>query len=126
MSDKFAPPNEDTAGHLRAATEMLDAFRAVEPSIPSSYIAAFLAVAMDPGHGTAHYSKSLGMLQPVGSRVLLEIGQKTRTGGPGLGLVAAEYDKDDLRLKRYFLTAKGRGLLSKIDVAMSRRRARKA
>ena len=123
MSDKFAPPSEDIVGHLRAATELLRAFRAIEPTMPTSYAAAFLAVALDPGKGTVHYAKVLGVVQPVASRHLLEIGQKTRTNEPGLGLVASEYDKVDLRLKRYFLTAKGNALLSQIEAAMSRRRA---
>lgn len=119
---KFDVPSDETLGHLRTLYEALNAFRTVDPSIPSSYVAAFLAVAMDPGNGTVHYSKTLGMLQPVASRVLLEIGQKTRTGQPGLGLVAAEYDLHDLRLKRYYLTQKGHVLLRQVEKAMARRR----
>jgi len=119
---KFDKPLDETLSCLMLVSEAVDVFRAVEPSIPSSYIAAFLAVAMDPGNGTVHYSKQLGMLQPVASRVLLEIGQKTRTGQPGLGLVAAEYDLHDLRLKRYYLTPKGHALIMRLEKAISRRR----
>lgn len=124
--NRFEPPNEETIGYLRAAMELAQAFRSVEPTMPLSYATAFLAVALDPGHGTTHYAKVLGVVQPVASRHLLEIGQKTRTKEPGLGLVASEYNKVDLRLKRYFLTAKGKALLSQIEAAMSRRRARAA
>ena len=119
---KFDKPSEETLACLNLLYEALDVFRAVEPSIPSSYVAAFLTVACDPGNGTVHYAKALGMLQPVASRVLLEIGQKTRTGQPGLGLVAAEYDLHDLRLKRYYLTPKGHQLVSRVEKAIRRKR----
>ena len=42
---KFDKPTDETLSCLMLVSEALDVFRAVEPSIPSSYIAAFLAVA---------------------------------------------------------------------------------
>lgn len=111
---KFAPPNAEDLRSMRRGLDFLQAFRTVEPSLPSSYMVAFMAVAMEPGHGTVYYAKKLGMVQPVVSRILLEIGQKTRTGGAGLGLVDSATDPVDLRLRRYFLTPKGTALLNSL------------
>jgi DNA-binding MarR family transcriptional regulator len=120
---RFEVPNDATLGNLRSGFEFLQAFNAaMGQQAPLSYQLAFLLVAMEPGHGTVHYAKKLGMHQPVISRILLEIGQKSRAGGPGLGLVAAEIDPTDLRARRYFLTPSGRALLDQITGALSRRR----
>jgi len=122
INDRYGRPDEETTGHLRAGLDFLNAFRSVEPNMPLSYALGFMHVALDPGYGTVHYARAMAMHQPVTSRILLEIGQKTRTGGPGLGLVDSVYDTVDLRLKRYFLTPKGKLLVQAIVKEMSRRR----
>lgn len=119
---KFTPPSEATISNLRAGMEFLQAFNELMPRAPMSYGLAFLEVASDPGHGASHYGKRLDFLQPVISRILLEIGQKSRDGGPGAGLVDSIVDPVDLRHKRYHLTPEGKALLKKIDTALSRRR----
>lgn len=94
---------------------MLQAFRALEPTMPTAYAAAFLAVALKPGQGVSYYANQLGMLGPVASRILLEIGQKTRKEDQeSLQLVDTVTHPDDLRAKMFFLTAKGERLLRTI------------
>ena len=112
--DRFAQPSEADARLLRKTTSLIDAFRAVDPAMPLGYAAAFLAVASEPGQGVTHYADTLGMLRPVCSRVLLEIGIKTRTGGPGYELVDRVHNDADMRNVNYFLTAKGKKLLASI------------
>lgn len=103
--------------YVRKASAIIDAFRAIEPGMPSAYLATFLAVAEDPGHGPVHYAKHLGFEHPqVVSRILLELGQKSyrRESGEGLGLLESDRDADDLRSYNYKLTASGRKLLGVI------------
>lgn len=113
-ADRFAQPSDHDARQLRKATSLIDAFRAVDPAMPLSYAAAFLAVASNPGHGVTAYAETLGMVKPVASRVLLEIGIKTRTGGPGYELVDRVHNDADMRNVNYFLTAKGKKLMAAI------------
>ena len=113
-TDRFAPPSDDDARTLRRAASLIDAFRTIDPAIPSAYIAAFLAVAAQPGLGVTEYAERLDMIRPVCSRVLLEIGVKTRTGGPGYGLVDRMHSTVDMRAVNYYLTPKGRRLLAQV------------
>lgn len=105
---------------LSRVFDIFSAFREVAPSIPASYAQAFLAVAMNPGQPTGTYAKSIGMMQPVVSRTLLEIGKKSRTGGMGLDLVFSVDDAQDLRVKRYQLTEKGNKLIQSLLKVMAR------
>ena len=101
---------------MSTRSSLLDVFRAVDPAMPIGYAAAFLAVATKPGQGVTYYAETLGMIRPVASRVILEIGQKTRGGaiGSGFGLVDSVHNDMDMRNVDYFLTAKGKRLLTKI------------
>jgi len=105
---------------LRAALEVIEAFRAVDTAMPSGYMAAFLQVAINPGQSVSTYAPELGMVTPVASRVLLEIGKKTRTGGVGMELVDSQQSAQDLRFVQYFVTTKGRALVAKIIRAIER------
>ena len=113
-ADRFAPPTDADARLLRKSASLINAFRSVDPAMPLGYAAAFLAVATNPGQGVTYYADALGMLRPVCSRVLLEIGVKTRTGGPGYELVDRVQNSADMRNVNYYLTAKGRKLLAAV------------
>ena len=119
-TDSHSELSQDDARRISRVFAILEAFREVAPTLPASYAQAFLAVAMKPGQPSGAYAKAIGMIQPVASRILLEIGKKTRTGGPGLELVESVEDLQDLRIKRYYLTAKGRKLIKDITVVMAR------
>lgn len=118
----FTTPDGPTLANMRAGMEFLRAFHDLMPRAPITYGMAFLAVAMDPGHGASHYGKRLGFQQPVISRILLEIGQKSPDGGAGYGLLDSRTDLNDLRHKRYHLTSQGWALLIQINRAIERTR----
>jgi DNA-binding MarR family transcriptional regulator len=90
----------------------------VEPRMPSSYMEAFLVVALKPGYGPTEYAKELGTIQPIASRILLEIGAQPRGGTEGLGLVDRRVSDESLRNQEYYLTPKGKELLRKIAAAL--------
>lgn len=118
--DRFAPPDSQSVKHIRRAIALIDAFRQVEPSMPLSYAAAFLAVANEPGHGVTHYAKDLGVITPVASRIMLEIGKKARTGGPGYGLIDSQQSTTDLRAWSFYLTPLGAKLLQRVLAVLER------
>jgi len=93
---------------------IIDLFRTLDARMPSSYIRAFLAVCLKPGAGPTDYAKDMGTIQPIMSRLLLEIGKKARERDEGLGLVDRQASPESLRNQEYYLTPKGRHLLSQI------------
>lgn len=113
-SDRFKEPSGNDARAISKAVRLIDAFRTVDPKIPSSYIRMFLAVAEKPGRGPTEYARMLETVQPVASRILLEIGPKARERDAGLGLVTMDYAPDNLKQKQYYLTDKGRLLLRQV------------
>ncbi len=121
IRDRFAPPSADDAATLRRLVALIDAFRQIEPSMPTSYIAGFLAVATEPGMGATFYARKLGVIVPVASRILLEMGKKTRTGGPGHELVDSVQATDDLRQWNFYVTPRGRKLLDRCIALMNQK-----
>lgn len=89
------------------ALSVMDVFKNVDDGMPTSYVRMFLQVCAEPGKGVTKYAEDLGVYQAVGSRILLEIGPKSRSGGEGLGLVQADFDTEDMRVKNYWPTSKG-------------------
>lgn len=116
--DRFDAPDDDSLRLIRRFSQALDVFRTIDPKMPSSYVATFLAVAMKPGMGPTEYAKMTGTIQPIASRILLEIGIKARERDNPLGLVDRDADPNNLRQQRYFLTAKGRAVLRQITNLM--------
>ena len=109
-------PQEQRAAHR--ALELVRAFRRVDSKMPSSYMEAFLAVALKPGYGPTEYAKDLRTIQPIMSRILLELGEHPRAGLRGLGLVDRRMSSESLRNQEYYLTSKGRALLHRIAAAL--------
>lgn len=116
--DKFPQPDADTAKSIARLAAAIAVFREIDPAMPTGYVLAFLAVARAPGRGVSDIAQALGMLRPVCSRILLEIGKKARTGGKGLGLVDSVSSNEDLRAVHYQLTVKGKQLLNRVLVRM--------
>jgi hypothetical protein len=65
-------------------------------------------VALDEGKGVCTYARATGMHRAAMSRYLHEIGDKTRYGAPGLGLVAVGPHPVYPRRRQVLLTEKGR------------------
>ena len=99
---------------LGTAASLINAFRAIDPRMPSSYMSAFLAVAMNPGEGPTQYARAMGTIQPIASRILQEIGQRARHGDEPLQLVDQRLSTQDARQRQYFLTTKGELLKRRI------------
>jgi DNA-binding MarR family transcriptional regulator len=111
---RFHELNDEDAKTFRKLQRAIEAFRSLDPRMPSSYIAAFLAVVLEPGKGPTEYAQDLGTIQPIMSRVLLEIGTKARMRDEGLQLVDRQVSDVSLRNQEYFLTPKGRQLMNQL------------
>jgi DNA-binding MarR family transcriptional regulator len=68
-------------------------------------------VALDEGNYPSAYARRAGVDRMSMSRYLRDIGEKSRTGGPGLGLVEVVSDPDHAPRQKVLLTEKGRALL---------------
>lgn len=115
---RFTPLEDGAANHIRALIEVTRIFRDLAPTLPVSYMQAFLEVCLRPGGGSTDYMKHLDTIQPIMSRILLHLGSKERRqalGDGGYKLIDSAPDPMDLRRDRYFLTPKGKALLSRIQ-----------
>ena len=111
---KFTAPAPEEFTQISRLQDVIGTFRALDGAFPASYMVCLLAVAKEPGFGVTHYSTKLGMLQAVVSRILLELGNRTRKGGDGMGLVDSVRDPNDYRVYRYYLTPKGRAFVNSV------------
>ena len=50
-------PTDEEKRLLMTAAELIAAFRALDPKIPSSYMAGFIAVALNPGEGPTNTAR---------------------------------------------------------------------
>jgi DNA-binding MarR family transcriptional regulator len=112
--DRFAELPEEDYLKLVRTINAIEVFREFDTAFPASYMVALLLVATKPGKGSSDYAKDLGVAQAVASRLMLEIGQKSRRGGEGLGLIDSISDPMDLRQRQVFLTPKGKQVIKKI------------
>jgi DNA-binding MarR family transcriptional regulator len=83
-------------------------------SIPLPFVTSFLMVALDEGKGVNAYARALGIHRAAMSRYLRDIGDRSRNGGPGLGLVTVEDHPTDRQRSQVFLTAKGRSIAKEV------------
>jgi DNA-binding MarR family transcriptional regulator len=103
--------NEDERDAARALLLALKPFRTVNPTMPLSYVIAFLTVAAEEGQGVVEYAGQLEISATVMTRNLLDIGDRNRQREPGLGLITQERDLYDLRKHNARITVKGKALL---------------
>lgn len=107
---------------MRALMKALDLLADQNDGMPVRQAMALLSVALhEADHGEAEL-KDVGRdtqsPSQVVSRDLLGLGKRTRTGKPGLDLVEAFEDYQDLRRKPYRLTKAGHRLIKQLTEAL--------
>lgn len=127
MSDvvPFQALSPDEVQSLMRLAWTIDVFREMNPKMPTSYIAAFLAVAIRPGQGPTEHAKTLGTIQPIASRLLLEIGPQARERDEGgMELVVRQISFESRRQTEYTLSPKGLKIARQIARMLSQGRKR--
>jgi len=110
-SHRFHTLSDSEKAALKRLQKIIQRFREEDSRMPSSYMEAFAAVAAEPGKGPTGYAEDMNTIQPIASRVLLEIGPKARQRPQALELVDRQQKPDSWREQEYFLTPKGRKLM---------------
>ena len=93
-----------TIEELLGALKPLDRLRGFSPD---NDVTTFLMVALDEGKWPSAYARDADMSRISMSRCLRDIGETSRTGGPGLGLVKAVRDPSNLHRRRVLAAPEG-------------------
>lgn len=112
--------SEEERDALRALYVALKPFRDINPSMPLSYITAYLLVGMNENKGVAEYAKQVDISPTVMTRNLLDIGERNRQREPGFGLITQTRDLYDLRKHNARPTPKGKALANHVLAAITR------
>lgn len=104
---------------VRLFSRAVDVFREVDANAPLCLLTVFLLIAQEPGMTGRDLIKKSGISQAAVSRYTLTLGEfSDKKGEVGLLLVERVDDRNDLRLKRFFLTPSGKALIIKILKAL--------
>jgi len=87
-------------------------------AMPVRQALTFIVVAQHPGITPTEMMRFTRSNSAVTSRDLLGLGKRARSGKPGLGLIRAVEDMEDLRIKKYYLTAEGLAAINRITAEL--------
>lgn len=83
--------------------------------IPFPFVTTFLSIVIEEGQTQSAYARAAGIHRYTMSRYIHALGDCARDGGPGLGLVRLEHDREKVHNShRIYLTAKGRAIAADI------------
>jgi DNA-binding MarR family transcriptional regulator len=99
---------------------VLDPFFRVRGTMPARHVQAYFLVAQKEGQTVTELAKKADMPVTTMSRILLDMGERTRYFEEGAGLVQGEDNPLNRRERLYSLTHKGRALLASITKSASK------
>lgn len=102
---------------IRAIYDTVCTFRDLSVTMPVGEVAMFLTVALNEGLSQTELAEKADMKKSTASRYLLDLSEKTRSGGPGHGLINGDTDPSELRRKMYTLSPRGRNIIRKLLVS---------
>jgi DNA-binding MarR family transcriptional regulator len=74
-------------------------------------LVVFLLIALDEGNEAIEYADRLKVHRAVMSKLVHDLADRSRSGGPGLGLIEFKYKDGNLHNRKpIFLTKKGRSV----------------
>ena len=89
-------------------------------TIPLQYALTFLTVALDEGKPVGTYAREMDVNRWVMTRIMQSIGDKSRSGGGGLGLVTIKRTTGYPTRTEVFLTEKGRAVAAHVSENLRR------
>lgn len=105
----------DERSLLSYIKRVLDVLQTIRVDFPMGAAGALVMVALNEGGTVAEYTKSSGAHAQSLHRQLLDLTDRNRFGRPGYGLIEPREAPEDRRARRYYLTAKGRELLDRLQ-----------
>jgi len=110
--------SEKDIGGLDQLIDVLEEFRKIDPNMPVQYALSFLYVARHEGHSMRELKDFAGLSQAAVSRNVSALSNVHKRKGGGYELVATKEDIENRRLKRLYLTSKGRRWVRSIVKAL--------
>ena len=98
---------------------VVDLMRLFDQQLPAQVISVFFYVASHDGCSTSGMPEELGLAQSSISRCTDWLSDYHRLGKPGMGLIVKKKDPYDSRLRRVYLTDKGRNVINQIKELLS-------
>lgn len=94
--------------------QVIDILRVLDREIPAQVLTVFFYVASHEGCTTVEMPDAVGLAQSSVSRCTDWLSDYHRLGKPGMGLIIKQIDQHDRRLRRLYLSEKGKVLVSQI------------
>jgi DNA-binding MarR family transcriptional regulator len=96
---------------IQSYLQALQTFLNLRGPIPLRELVVFLLIALDEGNEAIEYADRLKVHRAVMSKLVHDLADRARNGGPGLGLIEFKYtDGNQHNRKPIFLTKKGRSV----------------
>lgn len=105
--------NLDT-GKISRALLLVEEFRKIDPEMQMQAAAAFLLISQQPGITVREVGTRLGVASSSASRNVALLSKENRRGEPGPHLIDYDDDPLDRRIRRLYLTPKGKRFLDSI------------
>jgi len=104
--------------HLDKVSGLLQAFRALDPTMPLQLAYTFILCATYEGESIGGIARRAGFATSTTSRHILDLGEFDRMKRPGYKLIETKIDPMELRRKTVHLTPKGKNLLNQLLLTM--------
>jgi hypothetical protein len=117
--DPSITPDDDRI--IQSLLQGLETFLKLRGPIPLRSLVVFLHIALDEGNEAIEYADRLKVHRAVMSKLVHDLADRARGGGPGLGLIEFRYrGGNQHNRKPIFLTKKGRSVAAAILQSLRR------
>ncbi|MEG3764910.1 hypothetical protein [Alteromonas sp. 14N.309.X.WAT.G.H12] len=103
---------------LERGLNIASLLRKYHPDFPPNGFAVFLQIASNEGLSSTGLVERLGIPKATISRNLRMLGDRVSPHKDGLGLIKLEHDENDYRVRRAYLTDKGKRFLERVLQAL--------
>ena len=114
------PPGPKVLAGLAALGTFLDTAESIMGKrVPLRLILCLIDVGEHPDTTRGEMAERVDMPETTASQDLRTLSVERRDGSPGLGLIEARWDAEDMRFLRYRTTPKGHMALARLSAALS-------
>ncbi|MGZ7642493.1 MarR family transcriptional regulator [Vibrio parahaemolyticus] len=103
---------------LNRGLKLTEVLRKYHPDFPPNGLAIFFAVALDEGLSAGDVVERLEIPKATVSRNLRALGDRVSPQKEGMNLIRMEHDAADYRIRRAYLTERGRAFKEEVILAL--------